>query len=262
MKGWLANKDRRERRDMAQTLTDKQVENYIKKIETVPEYSKLDKEADRLLRVRDAALVGLAQTFFKRGNENLHVKLGDVYYDASELVVSLHIEKKRKTLKFCPQCQKKNARLAKFCRFCGLDISLVKPKETGKEDQIVTKRKSVNYPFCKPIIEWIDALKKLELDPKAWLFPRYHYFSRAFLFYAEKPLTIQRFDQILQRLDPSMTSSLFRYGGAEKYLRLGYTPFELKEIGDWSSSKMPEIYATRKGLTPSQKRFTEDVRMI
>lgn len=162
----------------------------------------------------------------------------------------------------CPQCQKKNAKLAKFCRFCGLDISLVKPKETGKEEQLVTKRKSVNYQFCKPLIVWIDTLKKLGVEPKAWLFPRYHYFSKAFLYYSEHPLTIQRFDQILQRLDPTMTSSLFRYGGAEKYLRLGYTPFELKEIGDWSSSKMPEIYATRKGLTPSQKKFTEDVRTI
>jgi len=36
--------------------------------------------------------------------------------------------------------------------------------------------------------------------------------------------------------------------------------YELKEIGDWSSSKMPEIYAERKGIIVAQRRWSEDVR--
>ena len=73
-------------------------------------------------------------------------------------------------------------------------------------------------------------------------------------------MTVQNLDSILKRLDPKMKSCLFRYGGAEKYLALGYTPYELKEIGDWSSSKMPEVYAERKGITPTQRRWSEDIR--
>ncbi len=50
---------------------------------------------------------------------------------------------------------------------------------------------------------------------------------------------------------------MFRCGGAEKYLASGYISHELAEIGDWATSNMPEAYAERIGLTPSQKRFFE-----
>lgn len=86
-------------------------------------------------------------------------------------------------------------------------------------------------------------------------------FTTAFFdFRSERPMTLQNFNRILKRLDPSMTSCLFRYGGVEKYLLLGYLPHELKEIGDWSTSKMPELYAERKDITPVQRRWSEDVR--
>ncbi|MFC1487028.1 hypothetical protein ACFLRN_04995 [Thermoproteota archaeon] len=75
-----------------------------------------------------------------------------------------------------------------------------------------------------------------------------------FDFLTKKPMTIQNYDRILKRLDHRMTSCLFRYGGAEKFLVLGYTPFELKEIGDWSSSKIPEIYALELMRTGVGKR--------
>ena len=67
-------------------------------------------------------------------------------------------------------------------------------------------------------------------------------------------------DALLQRLDPSITSSFFRYFATEKYLSLGYLPHELKEVGDWSSSKMPEVYAERMGLTPVLRKWSEDSR--
>jgi signal recognition particle subunit SEC65 len=140
-------------------------------------------------------------------------------------------------------------------------LTLEPVKEIGeRSSRTVTKRKTVASPFCKYIIDYVEELRRLGVEPKDWLFPRFSYFAQRFLFDAERPLTIQRFDQILQRLDPSITSATFRYGGTEKFLRLGYTPYELKEIGDWQSSHMPEIYAARKGLTPSQKKFAEDTR--
>lgn len=94
---------------------------------------------------------------------------------------------------------------------------------------------------------------------EAALFPKYHYFGG---FRFDEPLkTVERLDQILQNLDPTMTSHMFRYGASERYLRMGYTPIDLKEIGDWASSKMPELYAEKKNLTPAQKRFSNDSRV-
>jgi hypothetical protein len=53
---------------------------------------------------------------------------------------------------------------------------------------------------------------------------------------------------------------MFRYGGSEKFLQLGYSPLELAIVGDWESSLMPEVYARRKDLSVAQRRFAEDVR--
>ena len=59
-------------------------------------------------------------------------------------------------------------------------------------------------------------------------------------------------------MDETLTSAMFRYGHTEVLLRKGYRPTDLKEIGDWDSSRMPEVYAERKGLTVSQERFADD----
>lgn len=260
--GWLTNEERRKRRDRTQTLTDTQVLQLIQDIQAFPDYTKLDKKTDFFIRLRDQAIIGACWTWFKRGGETLNLQYGDIGFEGDELTVSIQIEKKQKTLKFCPRCKTKNAIKANFCKKCGKDITEVSLTKIGEKMKRVTKRKKTGYIFCKPLIVWHSTLSQFKLKPEAWLFPRYHYFSRGFLFYAERPLTVQRFDQILQRLDPTLTSALFRYGGAEKYLRLKYTPWELKEIGDWASSKMPEIYADRKGLLPSQKKFSEDERVV
>jgi len=112
------------------------------------------------------------------------------------------------------------------------------------------------------IVEWLREFDLLTEDQEAWFFPvlRVVFTSAYFDFKSERPMTVQNFDRILKRLDSHMTSCLFRYGGSEKYLELGYTPYELKEIGDWSSSKMPEEYAARKGITVAQRRWSEDIR--
>lgn len=265
--GWLTNIDRKKRRDRSQTLTDNQVLQLIQDIEENPQYTKLDAKADTLIRLRDAALIGTDWTWFKRGGEVLNLQNGDVTFEGNEIALSLIIEKKQKRVKFCPYCRTKNkptknAIKAEFCKNCGKPIGNVELKLIGEPNKRVIKRKKITYPFVQPLVKWYKAIQVFKLQPDSWIFPRYHYFSRKFLFNATKPITVQRFDQILQRLDFTLTSSMFRYGGAEKYLRLGYTPFELKEIGDWSSSKMPEIYAERKGLSPSQRKFADDERML
>jgi ribosomal protein L40E len=150
VKGWLKNKDRRQRRDSPGTLTDNAALEVIQTILTTPDYTKLEPEIDALIRQRDAALVGTAQTFFKRGNENLKVKLKDTYIFGNELIVTLHIQKKQKTLKVCSLCNKKNAQHANFCRYCGEDIKEVEAMLYGDTQvQDMSLSKSREYPFIK-----------------------------------------------------------------------------------------------------------------
>ena len=258
--GWLKNPLRRERRDQSYTLTDKQVLELIKKIKESKNYTKTPGEHETLLKKRDMALIALAWIFFKRGGEILSVKLKNVYFNDEELAVTFKIEKKGKRLKVCPKCKEKNSSRASFCKKCGYPIKDIKVTLIGQKSFVVTKRMTRKNIFCDYVIDWVELAKKLGCPPDGFIFAPYHYLSNSFLWHT--PMTIQRFDQILQGLDPSMSSCMFRYGATEKYLRLGYTIFELKEIGDWTSSKMPEIYARRKGLTPSQRKFSEDTRMI
>jgi integrase len=135
----------------------------------------------------------------------------------------------------------------------------VSPVRVEGGETVVTKRKSLQYPFCKYVVEWREEALKLSPPEDAYLFPPYKTVAG---FIWKSHLTVQRLDQILQRLDPTLTSHMFRYGHSEKLLQLGYTPYEVKEIGDWASTRMPEVYAERKGLTKSQKQYAEDVRMI
>jgi len=117
-------------------------------------------------------------------------------------------------------------------------------------------------PFVKFILEWLNEYDKINDDTNGWLFPslKIRFTTHYFDFGSEKPMSIQNLDAMLKRLDPTMTSCIFRYGGSEKYLALGYTPYDMKEVGDWESTRMPEIYADKKGLTIAQRRWSEDVR--
>lgn len=256
-KGWLVNKDRRKRRDRAGTLTDSDVSKLINKIEGIEEYSKLSKRNDQLLRQRDKALISLAWIFFKRAGETLRVRLGDVYFDNEELAVTFHISKKSKGVKICGECDEQNGRKGQFCKKCGASLKDTPITETG-QTLTTTKRKSMEYIFCPYVTEWVENLKALNREREDYVFPPFNYFARGFLF--EQHITVQRFDQILQRLDPTLTSHMFRYGATEKFLHLKYTPYDLKEIGDWSSTHMPETYAKRMGLTQSQTKFMKDTR--
>lgn len=273
-RGWLANPKRRSRRDRSQTFTNKDAEKLINRIDQMPNYiSKIfGSTLDSIMRARDKALIALAWTFFKRGGEVLKLKRKDVDLTEKEIIVTFSVSKKKKRFKVCPECETKNGFRSKFCRECNRNLLDVAISEEGGE-LIVTKRKVLTHKFVRYVLEWIKKFDFLTENFKnrgeALLFPPLRVvFSRAYFdFFSkdvetgeDKPMTIQNFDKILQRLDPNMTSCLFRYGGSEKYLALGYTPHELKEIGDWESSYMPEVYAKRKGITPTQRRWSEDVR--
>ena len=263
VRGWLANHERKSRRDRANTFTDQDALDLIKKIETIPEYVSptLDLRFDRLLRLRDKALVSVSWIWFKRGGEVLGLKRKDITLTNLEVLVTFHIQKKQKRCKICPNCETKNGLKSKYCRECKTEIRQIGASRKGNV-HIVTKRKTLRNNFTQYIEDWLKEFDKLTRVKEVWLFPALSvaFTSAYFDFNSSNHMTVQNFDRILKQLDPKMTSCLFRYGGAEKYLVLGYTPYELKEIGDWSSSKMPEIYAQRKGITPAQRRWIEDVR--
>jgi integrase len=261
--GWLKNEQRLKRRDAAFTLTDKEALRLIEQIRAMGNYTKCDEAADQMIRLRDQAIIALEQTWFKRGGECLSLNFSDIGYNETQVFVTFTIEKKSKAHKLCTSCNTKNAKSANFCKKCGIDLKQVEPTRISQKPVKRTKSKNRNYIFMPYLVAWIKKLEELKIPRDSWLFPRYHYFSRCFLWSTKKykHMTVERLNQILQNLDPTLTSCHFRYAGAENNLRKGYTPADLKEIGDWSSSRIPEIYAERKGLTPTQKRFSEDTQV-
>lgn len=262
--GWLKNKARRERRNTPNTFTDKDCEELIRKIEEKPHYisEKLGDELNRLMKSRDKAIISTIWIFFKRANEVLKLKRKDIKLTQTQLFVTFTISKKQKRYKICLECGERNGYRSNYCKKCSANLQEVDVL-VDSNPRIVTKKKTLAHKLAKHIQEWYTNLHELNAnDPESWFFPalRVVFSNGYFDLHSPRPMTVQNFNRILQRLDPTLTSSMFRYGGTEKYLLLGYTPRELKEIGDWSSSYMPEIYAEKKGLTTTQQRWSEDVR--
>jgi integrase len=269
-RGWLKNPKRRERRDNANTVTDQDALELIRKIDKIPEYisTKLKPETlDLLVRLRDKSMVAVNWIWFKRGNEVLKLKRKDIALTDNQLLVTFTIQKKQRSYKICPNCETRNGASNKYCRECKTDLRHVTVTKIG-DKKVVTKRKTLRNKFTKHVVAWLNEFEKLtELNEisepnEAWFFPSlrvvfdYAYFD----FHSAKPMSIQNWDRILKRLDSRMTSCLFRYGGAEKYLALGYSERALQKIGDWESIRMPALYAERKGLSEAEKRFAEDTR--
>lgn len=275
--GWFTNEARNRRRWAPKTLTDKDVWRVVDAIAGAESYSSMPPPLDRLLRSRDEALIALPWLWPKRALEVLSLRLGDVSADGKELAVTFRIEKRSKRYKECPSCKKrgtkerlfKNATYANFCKACGSDISKVDPVVFKPAPAVVVKRKTLRYPFCRPVVSWIGLYRAhLESLPSrrrpqaledAYLFPRFHPPSLQVV--PGEHITNERFDQILQRVDVSLSSHIFRYGKTETLYRLGYSTPQVKQAGDWNTERMPSIYAERKGLTPEAKQYAEDVRV-
>lgn len=267
IRGWLKNPKRKERQQKSLGFTDKDVQTLIDKIDNVSEYCKptLGERTDHLLRQRDKAIVATLWIWFKRGHEVLSVKRKDVVLTERQILVTFHIQKKSKRFKVCPFCDTKSGYKARFCRECKNDLQCVEV-QGDKGEFVVTKRKTLKNKFVKNIVNWLTEYDKLTEEKtdveEFWFFPALQVvFNCAyFKFHSERPMTVQNLDAILQKLDRTITSSFFRYFATEKYLSLGYLPHELKQVGDWSSSKMPELYAERMGLTPVLRKWSEDLR--
>ena len=123
------------------------------------------------MRLRDKALISLNWIFFKRASEVLGLKRKDVQLTSRELLVTFSIRKKKKRMKICPSCEEKNGFKNKFCRSCSLDLKDVSVIALG-ETKIITKRKTLEYSFTKPIVNWLQEFDKLTNDKEAMVFPR------------------------------------------------------------------------------------------
>ena len=286
--GWLVRQDRFIRREYPNTLLDSKVLEYLDAIDNFgvhsreynqshPDgkqlrevYSRLKTDVEADIRLRDKALLSMCQIFFKRANENLSLKLRDVQTMDSmvrdaivpQLQVTFTVQKKSHKHKVCPACgEKKNRQKAKKCSECGEDITSIVPTEEKVPPKIFTKNKDLSNVFCKHVVVWRNRLKGLGAKDDDYFFPQVKCIPEEHFVFRKK-LGVLRLDCILQSIDPSMTSSFFRYGGAEKYFRLGYDKEQVKELGDWENSTMPEIYAKRKGLTKAQQDFSHDNRIM
>jgi ribosomal protein L40E len=284
-RGWLVNKDRRDRRDQPFTFTDEDCAALLERIDDFEFYisPKWGPEVDALMRLRDKALIATNWTFFNRAGEVLSLRRQNVYVSPEEVSITFYIEKKKKHYKICPDCGTKNGRSSNYCRKCRADLKPVEIVEEGGPT-LMTKNKSLQFRFMPFLVDWLKELDAIldnhivwvykkeenctyqemkakdEKGEKVLVFPPLRVHNSLCRFDFSRPLTIQRFDFILQRLDPKMTSCLFRYGGAEKYLRLRYSPYELKQVGGWSNTLMPERYAQRKGLSEAQMKWSDDLR--
>lgn len=263
MMGWLTNSQRRALKEQPLSITDQTVQELLQAIDSFDWYvsPRLGEDIDRLVRMRDKALISTTWLFFKRGGEVLRLKRRDMFYDDSYLYVTFAISKKLRRYKQCKVCSMINGAANLYCRGCGSSLEGVEVMARAASDIIKTKRKTLRNPFTIHVLQWLQAYDKaVSRDVSAYLFPALTVRLNCAVWRLDQPMTIQNFDRILQRLNPALTSCLFRYGGAEKYLMLGYSPYELKEIGDWETSVMPEIYARRKGLTEAQRRWSNDYR--
>jgi hypothetical protein len=267
IRGWLKNPERKARQQKSLAFTDEHVQGLTNKIDQIPHYCKktLGERTDHLLRQRDKAIVSTLWTWFKRGHEVLSIKRKDVVLTERQILVTFHVQKKSKRFKVCAVCDTRSGFKSKFCRECKANLQDVEVQ--GEKDEfVVTKRKTLKNKFVQIIVNWLTEYDKLteglEDVGESWFFPalRVVFNCAFFKFHSERPMTVQNLDAILQKLDSTITSSFFRYFATEKYLSLGYLPHELKEVGDWSSSKMPELYAERFGLTPVLRKWSEDVR--
>jgi hypothetical protein len=208
----------------------------------------------------------MGTTFFKRGGEILALRFCDITvdYSAQLLTVVFHVEKKAKRRKICAACNCKNALRNTFCGKCGRPLDSSSIVEEGQPEAKYILQKTLKYPFCHYILEWLDAAKAQGAKASSYVFPPFRPASGGFDFTSR--LTVQRLDQILQQLDKTMTSSMFRYGKIEYLLKLKnkdgssrYSEEEIQQVTNHERRDTLMNYAKRKGLTVAQKKFAGDV---
>jgi ribosomal protein L37AE/L43A len=232
------------------------------------EYSGLPTELEQQIAQRDIALISLGWLWFKRGREDLGTRMRDIYYDTDKLIVTFRVQKKEKRYKHCPECYTSNAKSARFCKHCGINIKDVQYEVETPKPKVVSKERLRGDIFVENIIRWIETMRTLGAKPEDFVFPPYKLEVHG-LSIGSRPrgefdnrkaneMSVQRFDQILQRFDNTMTSAMFRYGHTEQLFRSGYTSHEIMKVGDWTSEYMPERYAGRLGLTEAEQKYAKD----
>ena len=114
-RGWLKNPERKARQQRSLAFTESHVQGLLDKIDNIPNYVKptLGPEIDKILRLRDKAIISTGWIWFKRASEVLGLKRQDIQLTSNELLVTFNIRKKRKRVKICPSCETRK-RLQKF----------------------------------------------------------------------------------------------------------------------------------------------------
>jgi len=261
MGGWLTNKKRRQRRDHADTMTQEFVSKLIDKIQTIETYSL---HGDLYIRLRDIAFIVIAWMFARRPSEVLELKVSDIKQSGPALAFFFKAKKKLKRRKICPSCNEANAKKSIACWKCATSLKNIQPSVIGDPSlQYFTLYKNKDYPFCIHIVNWLNMVRELGADDSSCLFPPFSFSGNAFIF--SKNISVHWMSITLAKIDPTLTSCLFRPGGIEYMLKQTkkdgtpkYTRSDIREIVHLSTEQMVNVYADRKGLTDAQRRFAED----
>ncbi len=262
MGGWLINKERRDRRDHADTMTLEYISWLIEKIQNMETYSL---HGDIYLRLRDIAFIVIAWMFARRPSEVLELRVSDIKQSGPALAFFFKAKKKLKRYKVCPSCADKNASKALFCKKCATPLKDVQPSMIGDPSlQYFTLYKNKEYSLCVHIMDWLKLARELGADDSSYLFPPYNTGGECFLF--DKHITRRWMSDTLSRIDPTLTTCLFRPGGIEYMQKQKkpdgtrkYTDSDIRDIVRLSSERMVRVYGDRKGLSDAQQRFAEDV---
>ena len=94
-RGWLKNPERKARQQRSLAFTESHVQELLEKIDNAPNYVKqtLGPEIDKILRLRDKAIISTGWIWFKRASEFLSVKRKDVMLTDHQILITFFVEK-------------------------------------------------------------------------------------------------------------------------------------------------------------------------
>jgi site-specific recombinase XerD len=225
-----------------------------------PSLYKIPEPWNRLLRLRNSALLVLFWSFGKRCREVLRLKVEDVIFDKDKASFVFSIEKKSRKRKICSKCNTKQSLKANFCKDCGSPLSnehikvfrppypirVVKGKKYIAENEFGGQEFNALLPYIKT---WYDERKKLSED--GFLFPPLrNKKGEPIRFDFNSYLSPLQCWKVLRNISFALSPHLFRYARIKFLLKTTHGNIRLVQRAmDFSSPAPIENYARSLGLT-------------
>jgi integrase len=259
-KGWFKRPEVREFRDRPLPLTPEIVQKMADAILAAPSLYKIPEPWNRLLRLRNSALLVLFWSFGKRVNEILKLRVEDADFGQDKASFVFSIEKKAKRHKVCPKCNTKQSLQANFCKNCGSPLSnenikvfkppypirVVKGKRYLAENEFGGQEFNALLPYIKT---WFD--ERLKLNKDGYLFPPLRNIKgQPIRFDFDSYLSPLQCWKVLKNISSVLAPHLFRYARIKFLLKTTHGNIRLVQRAmDFSSPAPIENYAKSLGLS-------------